>query len=59
MILDDIAPSISDGSIPEIIKLAATLRFLAVGTFQGVIATNVYVNHFFKNNVECHERNGR
>lgn len=40
MILDDISPNISKCSIPASIQLAAVLRYLAVGSFQGVIAND-------------------
>lgn len=43
-ILDDIAPIIMKGSIPANIKLAATLRFLAVGAYQGIVANDVNIS---------------
>ena len=41
MILDEIAPLLSKSSIPTSIQLAAVLKYLAVGSFQGVIANDV------------------
>ncbi|KAI8119473.1 putative nuclease HARBI1 [Lucilia cuprina] len=44
MILNQIAPLIKNTTIPPTIQLAATLRFFAVGGFQGVIANAMNIS---------------
>ncbi|XP_075163000.1 uncharacterized protein LOC142235623 [Haematobia irritans] len=44
LILDKISPYLGHGSIPAPIQVAAALRFFAVGSFQGVIANDMYLN---------------
>lgn len=44
MVLDEIAPLLGKSSIPKIIQLAAVLRFLGVGSFQGVFANDLNIS---------------
>lgn len=41
MVLEKIEPFLKSSTIPGIIQLATTLRFLATGSYQGVIAKDV------------------
>ncbi|KAI8124622.1 hypothetical protein CVS40_4938 [Lucilia cuprina] len=43
MILDEIGGYMNQSSIPKIVRLAGALRFLAVGSFQGVIANDINI----------------
>lgn len=43
-ILSEVGPYINKGSIPAKLQLAATLRFLAVGCFQGVVANDLNIS---------------
>lgn len=44
MVLDDLEPKLPQSSIPANIQLAAVLRFLAVGSYQAVIANDVNIS---------------
>ncbi|XP_046802860.1 putative nuclease HARBI1 [Lucilia cuprina] len=44
MILDEIGGYMNQSSIPKIVRLAGALRFLAVGSFQGVIANDINIS---------------
>lgn len=44
MILQKTSTHMSKGLVPEIVRLASVLRFLAVGSFQGVIANDLNIS---------------
>lgn len=44
MVLDEVAPLLEKSSIPQIIQLAAVLRFLGAGSFQGVCANDLNIS---------------
>lgn len=44
MVLEKVAPHLPKSSIPETIQLTAVLRFLAVGSYQGVIANDMNIS---------------
>ena len=44
MVLSDIEPFLPQSSIPGVIQLATTLRYLAVGSFQAVIGKDSDIN---------------
>ncbi|KAI8115145.1 putative nuclease HARBI1 [Lucilia cuprina] len=44
MVLEKLSPHLKSSTIPQIIQLSTTLRFLATGAFQGVIAKDVDIS---------------
>ncbi|XP_037808563.1 uncharacterized protein LOC119601603 [Lucilia sericata] len=44
MVLEKLSPHLQSSTIPVIIQLSTTLRFLATGAFQGVIAKDVDIS---------------
>ena len=44
MVLDEVAPLLAKSSIPPIIQVAAVLRFLGVGSYQGVVANDANIS---------------